>query len=201
MDQKIDTSDQFAVRKAKLEELRQNGFDPFAANWEQSHTSAEAIDLWIEDEENSPEASCAGRLIAIRKMGKASFARIQDRAGTLQLYFKRDVVGEEAYADFKKILDLGDFIGVRGTLFKTKTGEVTLRVLEFKMVSKAMRPLPEKYHGLTDDEQIYRQRYLDLISNNDSRDVFLKRSAIIRSIRNYLESKGFMEAETPILKS
>ncbi|MEX0323147.1 MAG: lysine--tRNA ligase [Puniceicoccaceae bacterium] len=201
MDQKIDTSDQFAVRKAKLAEMREGGFDPFSANWEQSHTSAEAISCWIEDEENSPEVSSAGRLIAIRKMGKASFARIQDRAGTLQLYFKKDIVGEEAYDAFKKTLDLGDFIGVRGTLFKTKTGEVTLRVSEFKMVSKALRPLPEKWHGLTDDEQIYRQRYLDLISNNESREVFLKRSAIIRCIRNYLEGKGFIEVETPILQA
>jgi lysyl-tRNA synthetase class 2 len=199
MDQSIDTSDQFAVRKAKLADMRQAGVNPFAANWEQAQTSAEAIGLWTEDEDNSPVASCAGRLIAIRKMGKASFARILDRAGTLQLYFKKDVVGEEAYDRFKKTLDLGDFIGVKGQLFKTKTGEVTLRVQEFVMVSKAMRPLPEKWHGLQDDDRIYRQRYLDLISNEDSRNVFKTRSKIIRCIRDYLESQDFTEVETPIL--
>jgi lysyl-tRNA synthetase class 2 len=199
MDQTIDTSDQFAVRKAKLDEMRAGGVDPFSANWEQAHTSAEATALWIEDEENSPVASCAGRLIAIRKMGKASFARILDRAGTLQLYFKKDIVGEAAYEQFKKALDLGDFIGVSGTLFKTKTGEVTLRVQSFQLVSKAMRPLPEKWHGLQDDEQIYRQRYLDLISNEESRNVFKIRSRILRCIRDYLDSQDFTEVETPIL--
>jgi lysyl-tRNA synthetase class 2 len=200
MDQTIDTSDQFAVRKAKLEEMRGKGTDPFAANWEQTHASAQAIGAWIEDEENSPVVNCAGRLIAMRVMGKASFARILDQAGTLQLYFKKDILGEEAYQHtFKKLLDLGDFIGVRGTLFKTKTGEVTLRVEEFKLLNKTMRPLPEKWHGLQDDDQIYRQRYLDLISNEDSRKVFRTRSRIIHCIRNYLEQQDFIEVETPIL--
>lgn len=201
MDQQIDTSDQFAVRKAKLDELRQKGMDPFQSNWEQAHSSAQAISEWIEDEENSPVASCAGRLIAIRKMGKASFARILDQAGTLQLYFKKDIVGDEAYDLFKKALDLGDFIGVKGTLFKTRTGEVTLRVQEFQLVSKALRPLPEKWHGLQDDDRIYRQRYLDLISNEESRKVFQTRSRIIRCIRNYLEAQDFIEVETPILQA
>ncbi|NDV61520.1 lysine--tRNA ligase [Puniceicoccales bacterium CK1056] len=200
-DQQIETSDQFAVRQAKLEELRGKGIDPFRTNWDQTHTSAEAAGAWIEDEENSPVVSCAGRLVAIRKMGKASFARILDRAGTLQIYMKKDIVGEEAYDLFKKSLDLGDFIGMRGTLFKTKTGEITLRVQEFSLVSKSLRPLPEKWHGLQDDDQIYRQRYLDLISNEDSRKVFQTRSKIIRCIRNYLESKDFTEVETPILTS
>lgn len=201
MDQNIDTSDQFAVRQAKLADMRAQGVDPFHANWQQRQTSSEAIAMWTEDEENSPIASCAGRLIAIRKMGKASFARILDRDGTLQLYFKRDIVGEEAYEQFKKMLDLGDIIGVEGTLFKTMTGEVTLRVESFGMVSKSMRPLPEKWHGLQDDDQIYRQRYLDLISNADSRKVFLTRSKIIRCIRNYLEARDFIEVETPILQT
>lgn len=200
-DQEIDTSDQFAVRKAKLDELRSRGIDPFHKNWDQSHSTARALAEWIEDEENSPTVSCAGRLIAIRKMGKASFARILDQAGTLQVYFKKDLVGEEPYDLFKKSLDLGDFIGVKGTLFKTKTGEVTLRVLEFELVSKAMRPLPEKWHGLQDDDQIYRQRYLDLISNEESRKVFQTRSKIIRCIRDYLEAQDFIEVETPILQA
>jgi len=199
--QDIDTSDQFAVRKAKLEELRSGGIDPFRENWEQKHTTAEALSAWVEDEDKSPVVSCAGRLIAIRKMGKASFARILDQEGTLQLYFKKDLVGEAAYDLFKKSLDLGDFLGVEGTLFKTKTGEITLRVLAFKLVGKAMRPLPEKWHGLQDDDRIYRQRYLDLISNEESRAVFRTRSRIIRCIRDYLETCGFIEVETPILQS
>ena len=201
MDENVETSDQFAVRRAKLEDLRRGGFDPFRANWSQSHTSAQAIGAWVEDEANSPVVSCAGRLVAIRVMGKASFARILDQAGTLQLYFKKDIVGEEAYERFKRYLDLGDFIGVRGTLFRTKTGEVTLRVEAFELVSKSLRPLPEKWHGLQDDDQIYRQRYLDLISNEDSRKVFQTRSRIIRCIRNYLEAQDFIEVETPILQA
>lgn len=201
MDQHIETSDQFAVRKAKLDEMRQGGYDPFQMNWEQTHDTGSAIGAWTEDEENSPVVQCAGRVIAIRKMGKASFARLLDQAGTLQLYFKKDIVGDEAYDFFKKSLDLGDFIGVRGPLFKTSTGEVTLRVQEFKMVSKALRPLPEKWHGLQDDDQIYRQRYLDLISNEDSRKIFRTRSRIIRCIRDYLESQDFIEVETPILQA
>ena len=201
MDQELDTSDQFAVRQAKLAEMRESGQDPFQANWDQTHTHVQAVEAWVEDEENSPVVSCAGRLTAVRVMGKASFARILDQTGTLQLYFKKDIVGEEAYQFFKKQLDLGDFIGVRGTLFKTKTGEVTLRVEAFQLVSKALRPLPEKWHGLQDDDQIYRQRYLDLISNRDSRKGFLLRSKIIRCIRNYLEAQDFIEVETPILQS
>ena len=200
-DQEMDTSDQFAVRKTKLADLRAEGIDPFRNNWEPTHTSAAAVAAYPEGAEEGPEVSCAGRLIAIRKMGKASFARIRDRAGTLQLYFKRDLVGEEAYDFFKKRLDLGDFLGLRGTLFVTKTGEVTLRVAEFSLLTKALRPLPEKWHGLQDDDARYRQRYLDLISNEESRRVFALRTAIIRRIRRYLEEEDFMEVETPILQS
>lgn len=200
MEDTIETSDQFAVRKAKLEELRAAGSDPFAANWNQTHTHAEAIALWTEEEDPTVLASCAGRLIAIRRMGKASFARLLDQSGTLQVYFKQDLLGEAEYDLVKRSLDLGDFIGVEGSLFKTKTGEVTLRVHAMRLVSKALRPLPEKWHGLQDDDQIYRQRYLDLISNPASREVFRKRSAIIRCIRDYLHEQDFIEVETPILQ-
>lgn len=200
----IDTSDLFAVRKAKLDELRAAGQNPFASNCVQAQTSQEAQALYDEtlaEGEDGAEVQCAGRVIAIRKMGKASFARILDRAGTLQLYVQRDAIGTEAYEFFKKGLDLGDFIGVEGPVFKTKTGEVTLRVQSLKLVSKALRPLPEKWHGLQDEEQIYRQRYLDLISNAESRRVFQMRSRIISTIRRYLDEQDFMEVETPILQS
>lgn len=198
----VDTSDLYAVRKAKLDELRAEGFDPFAQNWEQTHTSAEAIAQFGEKAgEDGPAVSVAGRIIAIRKMGKASFARILDRAGTVQLYFKKDVVGDEAYEFFKKRLDLGDIIGVEGEMFATSTGEATVRVNAFRMLTKALRPLPEKWHGLTDEDTIYRQRYLDLIANEDSRRVFLLRSAVISTIRRYLDEAGFLEVETPILQA
>ncbi|KAF0094130.1 MAG: lysyl-tRNA synthetase class II [Puniceicoccaceae bacterium 5H] len=198
--QSIDTSDQYAVRRAKLDEMRSNGLDPFQKNWEQTHTSVEAQGTWVEDEAACPEVSCAGRLVGKRVMGKASFAHIQDRAGKLQLYVQREVLGEEAYAFFKKQLDLGDFVGVRGKVFKTKTGEVTLRVEELQLVTKALRPLPEKWHGLQDDDQRYRQRYLDLISNEDSRRVFQLRSRVIAAIRRYLQDQDFLEVETPVLQ-
>ncbi len=196
----INTSDQTAVRRAKLAEMRAEGMDPFQANWSQTHTSVEAQALYQEGVEESPEASCAGRLLAIRVMGKASFARIQDRAGTLQLYVQREVLGEEAYQFFKKKLDIGDIVGVSGPVFVTKTGEVTMRVKALKLVSKALHPLPEKWHGLQDDDRIYRQRYLDLISNEDSRRVFKLRSQIIRTIRKHLDAQDFMEIEGPMLQ-
>ena len=206
-DQPVDTSDLFAVRRAKLDAMRAAGVDPFAANWPQTDTSDAAKKLWSPpaEEAESPDtvetASCAGRIIAVRVMGKASFARIQDRTGTLQLYVQRDVIGVENYQFFKKQLDLGDIIGVEGPLFQTKTGEVTLRVQKLGLVSKALRPLPEKWHGLTDDDAIYRQRYLDLITNADSRRVFAVRSLVIRSIRNYLDRQDFLEVETPVLNA
>ncbi|MCC5835693.1 MAG: lysine--tRNA ligase [Opitutales bacterium] len=196
-----DTSDLFAVRKAKLAEMKESGFNPYAQNWDRSHFSTEAIDAWVEDEEASPVVRCAGRVIAVRVMGKASFARILDQKGTLQIYVQRDKIGTDAYQFFKKKIDIGDFVGVEGTLFKTKTGEVTLRLDRMEMVSKALRPLPEKWHGLTDDDAIYRQRYLDLISNEDSRRNFLLRSQIISCIRRYLDEQQFLEVETPILQA
>lgn len=196
-----DTSDLFAVRKAKLAEMQASGFNPYAQNWDRTHFSTEAVDAWVEDEEASPVVRCAGRVIAVRVMGKASFARILDQKGTLQLYIQRDKIGTDAYQFFKKKIDIGDFVGVEGTLFKTKTGEVTMRIDRMEMVSKALRPLPEKWHGLTDDDAIYRQRYLDLISNQDSRRNFLLRSQIISSIRRYLDEQQFLEVETPILQA
>lgn len=196
--EETNVQDLVAVREQKLTELKEKGLDPFYENWEQMHTAEDAKGLYVEDEEKSPEVSLAGRLLAIRLMGKASFAKVQDRSGQIQLYFKKDIVGEEAYAFFKK-LDLGDILGVKGTLFKTKTGEVTVRVNGFKLLSKSLRPLPEKWHGLTDVEQRSRQRYLDLIVNQDSRRRFFLRAAVIKEIREFLWERDFVEVETPCL--
>ena len=195
-----DTHDLYAVRLKKLQAMREDGYDPFLENCEQTHTSAQAQAVYTEDEDHSPVVKVAGRMTVFRLMGKAAFVKILDRDGLIQLYFKRDEVGEDAYKEFKK-LDLGDIIGAEGSLFKTKTGEITVRVQNYKLVSKALRPLPEKWHGLTDNEQVYRQRYLDLIVNPESRERFLKRSKIISCIRRYLDDRGFLEVETPVLQA
>jgi lysyl-tRNA synthetase class 2 len=199
-DPSLDGSDQFAVRQSKLDHLRESGNDPFRSNWDQSHTSSEALELLPEDLEEGPEVSVAGRIVALRLMGKASFLKIIDRDGKIQSYVRRDEIGDDEYVAFKK-LDLGDFIGIRGPLFRTKTGEITIRAKEYRLVSKSLRPLPEKWHGLTDNEQIYRQRYLDLIVNDDSRERFRARSRVIREIREFFWSRDFLEVETPMLQA
>ncbi len=194
------THDLYAVRKAKLDSMRSRGIDPFRQDWAQTHTSKTAVALFDESSELGAEVSVAGRVLVFRLMGKASFVKILDRDGVVQLYFSRDDLPEGSYNDdFKKNVDLGDIIGVKGRLFKTKTGEITVRVSEFKMLSKALRPLPEKWHGLTDSEQIYRQRYLDLIVNEESRNRFVLRSKIIKEIRQYFWDNDFTEVETPSL--
>jgi lysyl-tRNA synthetase, class II len=142
----------------------------------------------------------AGRLVVIRDMGKSQFVKILDQQGQIQLYVKKDLVGDDAYAMFKK-LDLGDIIGAEGTLFKTKTGEISVRIDRFTLVAKALRPLPEKWHGLSDPEQVYRQRYLDLIVNAESRERLMKRAKIVSHIRRFLEDRNFLEVETPVLQS
>ncbi|MBC2593339.1 lysine--tRNA ligase [Ruficoccus amylovorans] len=206
------TSDLIAVRRKKLADMRERGTDPFRANWDQTHTSKTALVAYEDFEKtlppadsedahapDGPEVSVAGRIVTFRLMGKASFVKILDRDGLIQLYVQRDALPEGLYNEEFKKLDLGDIIGVRGPLFRTKTGEVTVRVQDYKLVSKALRPLPEKFHGLTDSEQIYRQRYLDLITNQESRERFITRSRIIQEIRNYLWKKDFLEVETPSL--
>lgn len=194
------THDLYSVRKAKLEAMRAKGFDPFSQNWQPTHTSEEAKKLF-EQKGEGQEVSLAGRILVYRLMGKASFVKIQDRKGIMQLYFSRDDLPEGKYnEDFKKMIDIGDIIGVKGKLFLTKTGEVTVRVSDYKLLSKALRPLPEKWHGLTDSEQIYRQRYLDLIVNKESRDRFIMRSRIIEEIRKFLWGRDFIEVETPMLQ-
>jgi lysyl-tRNA synthetase class 2 len=192
--------DQHAVRRQKLAEMRAAGVDPFRAHVAPTHFSQDAIKLHVDGQDNTVSVTVAGRLVVIRDMGKSQFVKILDQQGQIQLYIKKDVVGEEAYLAFKK-LDLGDILGARGTLFKTKTGEVTVRVESVTLVAKALRPLPEKWHGLSDPEQVYRQRYLDLIVNAESRQRLMLRSKIVSHIRRFLEDQQFIEVETPVLQN
>ena len=192
--------DQVAVRRQKLQDMRAGGFDPFQANAAQTHFSQDAKALYVDGQDYAVTVSVAGRLVTFRVQGGSSFVKIQDQQGQIQLYFRKDVLGEDRYTFFKKSLDLGDIIGVSGTLFKTKTGEITVRVDSFTLVSKALRPLPEKWHGLTDPEQVYRQRYLDLIVNAESRQRLMLRSKIVSSIRSTLAKRSFFEVETPVLE-
>ncbi len=193
------THDQYAVRLQKLQDMRAAGFDPFRANCEQTYFSADAMKLHVEGQDNIVAVKVAGRLVVIRDMGKSHFVKIFDQQGQIQLYVKKDVVGEETYVAFKK-LDLGDIIGAEGTLFKTKTGEITVRVEKYTLVAKALRPLPGNWHGLADPEQIYRQRYLDLIVNPESRERLMLRSRIVASVRRTLAERQFLEVETPVLE-
>jgi lysyl-tRNA synthetase class 2 len=194
------THDQHAVRRQKLADMRAAGFDPFRANFSPTHFSGEAVKAHVDGQDNTVTVAVAGRLVVIRDMGKSQFVKILDQQGQIQLYVKKDVVGEEAYAAFKK-LDLGDIVGAKGTLFKTKTGEVTVRVDNYVLVAKALRPLPEKWHGLSDPEQVYRQRYLDVIVNAESRARLMLRSRIVSHIRRFLEERKFIEVETPVLEA
>jgi lysyl-tRNA synthetase class 2 len=194
------THDQHAVRRQKLADLRAAGTDPFRAEFRTTHFSGEALRAYVDGQDNAVAVAVAGRLVTIRDMGKSQFVKLLDQQGEIQLYLKKDVVGDEAFAAFKK-LDLGDIIGARGTLFKTKTGEVTVRVESSVLLAKALRPLPEKWHGLADPEQVYRQRYLDLVVNRESRGRLLMRSRVVSVIRRFLEERQYIEVETPILQS
>ena len=195
-------SEQVQVRRQKLADLRAAGCDPFAIT--KFPQDAYSADLKAEyaglpnEADAGRTAALAGRMMSKRVMGKASFAHLRDDKGDIQLYVRRDELGEEAYAAFKK-LDVGDIIGVRGEVFRTKTGELSLRVTELTLLAKSLRPLPEKFHGLTDTEMRYRQRYVDLIANPEVKDIFVKRSRILKEIRAYLDEKGFLEVDTPIL--
>ncbi len=191
--------DIFTQRLAKMQELESAGIKPYGIKVDGLRSSADVLAQYIPDTENTAQYKVAGRLVGMRVMGKASFAHLKDDSGKIQLYVQRENLGEDEYKRFKK-LDIGDIIAVEGTLFTTKTGEVTLKAMSYTMLSKSLRPLPEKWHGLTDMEQRYRQRYLDLIVNDDSKALLKKRITIIREIRNFLESKGFMEVETPMLQ-
>jgi lysyl-tRNA synthetase class 2 len=180
--------------------MRRRGFDPFSQNFDRRHTSAEAISSYEEGKEPPGTVSVAGRIVAFRLMGRASFLKILDGTGQIQLYVSQDGVGERAYGEITKF-DVGDIVGAEGVLFRTKTGEITVRVGRMVMVSKSLRPLPDKWHGLADSDQIYRQRYLDLIVNGESRERAKKRCQIVREIRKFLWDCGFDEVETPILQT
>ena len=197
-------NEQFEQRKEKLEQLKDSGINPFANDFKPTHLASELISQYgelSEDElkEQSEEFLLAGRVMAIRDFGKSLFFHIADRSGRIQGYIKKDVVGEDEHKAFKKFVDLGDFVGIKGNLFKTRTGELTLNVTEYKFLTKSLHPLPEKFHGLKDVEVRYRQRYLDLVSNPEIKEIFLTRSKIIKLIRKYLEERDFVEVETPIL--
>jgi lysyl-tRNA synthetase class 2 len=184
-------------RIQKLQQLRDRGIDPYPYTFDRTHLASDVL-AGYESLEGKP-VRLAGRLLTVRLMGKASFAHILDQSGRIQIYVRRDVVGEDQYELFKD-LDLGDFVGIVGKPFKTRTGETTIEVQELVLLSKSLRGLPEKWHGLTDVEKRYRQRYLDLISNEDSRRVFITRSRTIDAIRRFLVDRGFLEVETPVLQ-
>lgn len=195
--QEQDINQLLKVRREKLKELQENGKDPFViTKYDVTHHSQEIKDNYEELE--GKEVSVAGRMMSKRVMGKASFCNVQDLQGGIQCYVARDNVGEESYKEFKK-MDIGDILGVKGTVFKTKTGEISIHVTNLTLLSKSLQILPEKFHGLTNTDLRYRQRYVDLIMNPEVKDTFIKRSKIISAIRKYLDSQGFMEVETPML--
>ncbi|MBL4953541.1 lysine--tRNA ligase [Neobacillus sp. YIM B02564] len=196
-------NDQLIVRREKMAEMRANGIDPFGKRFERTHLAKDIIDAYEsltneELEEKNISVRLAGRIMTKRGKGKAGFAHIQDLSGQIQIYVRQDAVGEESYKIFTSA-DLGDIVGVAGHVFKTKTGELSIKVLDFTFLSKALRPLPDKFHGLKDVEQRYRQRYLDLIMNQESKETFITRSKIIRSMRRYLDDNGYLEVETPMM--
>ncbi|MBQ3786749.1 MAG: lysine--tRNA ligase, partial [Lachnospiraceae bacterium] len=209
------------VRREKLTALQEAGKDPFViTKYDQTYHSVQAKEEYVALEEKllagkedmeyddkraimdaSPiEVSVAGRIMLKRVMGKASFCNVQDKAGDIQVYVARDAVGEEPYADFKKF-DVGDIVGVKGYMFRTQKGEISIHATAVTLLSKSLQILPEKYHGLTDTDMRFRQRYVDLIMNSDAKDIMIRRSRIIKEIRNFLDGRDFMEVETPILVS
>jgi lysyl-tRNA synthetase class 2 len=186
-------------RLDSLSRIRSRGIDPYPHSYHPNHTVLEAIALFEQQGESSQDISLAGRIMSKRSIGKMSFLDIRDSSGKIQLSLRYDLLGQERY-EFLQDIDIGDIIGANGKLFRTKSGELTLEVSDFAMLCKSLRPLPEKWHGLADVEKRYRQRYLDLISNEESRGIFTLRSKIITSIRSFLDKQGFMEVETPVLQ-
>lgn len=196
-------NDQQIIRREKMQALAEAGIDPFGHRFERSANSAELKEKYADLDKEAlndlnESATIAGRLMTKRGKGKVGFAHVQDRDGQIQIYVRKDEVGEENYEIFKKA-DLGDFIGVEGQVMRTDMGELSIKASRLTHLSKALRPLPEKFHGLSDVETIYRKRYLDLISNRESFDRFIARSKIVSEIRRYLDIQGFLEVETPVL--
>lgn len=195
----VQLSEQEGFRRDKLAALQAEGKDPFEiVKYDVTHHSSDIVNNF--DELEGKEVTVAGRLMNKRVMGKASFINVQDRDGRLQGYISKNDVGEESYLAFKKF-DIGDIVGVKGVVFRTQKGEISVRASEITLLSKSLKVLPEKFHGLNDQELRYRQRYLDLIMNPEVKDTFIKRSAVLREIRNYLDAKGFLEVETPVLQT
>ncbi len=195
--QELNINELKKVRLEKLGELREMGIDPFGSKYVRDSRTQDILDQFEAME--GKNVSIAGRIMSKRRHGKAGFANIQDLSGNVQLYFKKDDLGEEQYELFKK-LDIGDILGIQGFVFRTQKGEITIHVEGMEYLSKSLNPLPEKWHGLKDVELRYRQRYVDLIVNPEVRDVFIKRSRIIKEIRNYLDEKDFLEVETPMMQ-
>lgn len=198
-------SDQLKVRREKLHNLREKGLDPFGKRFERTHQTEEIIAAYNEFEKEELEekevsVTIAGRIMTKRGKGKAGFAHIQDLTGQIQIYVRKDEIGEEAYEIFNTA-DLGDIVGVSGVIFKTKVGELSIKVKSFELLTKSLRPLPDKFHGLKDIEQRYRQRYVDLIMSPESKKTFITRSKIIQAMRRYLDDQGYLEVETPTMHS
>jgi len=190
-------------RKKKIEELKAMGVEPFGRRFVPTHSTADIIQKYgekkfAEGEESAEDVSVAGRVVALRGHGKAAFCHLQDRFGKLQIYIRLDIIGEDAFKIYEKI-DIGDFIGVAGTVFRTRTQELTIKVKKLFFLAKALRPLPEKWHGLKDVETRFRERYLDLISNPRAREIFSLRTKIVKYIREFLDRDGYTEVETPML--
>ncbi|MCI7276461.1 MAG: OB-fold nucleic acid binding domain-containing protein, partial [Cuneatibacter sp.] len=197
--QEPDLNQLLKVRREKLAELQQNGQDPFAiTTYDVTHHTSDVKEQF--ETLQGTTVSIAGRLMSKRVMGKASFCNVQDLKGKIQAYVAKDSVGEDEYKAFKR-MDIGDIVGLKGEVFTTKTGEISIHVSDITLLSKSLQILPEKFHGLTNTDMRYRQRYVDLIMNEDVKDTFIKRSQILRAIRSYLDGQGFMEVETPMLVS
>ncbi len=201
----INLTDQELARRAKVSKLKELGVEPFGHKYVRTHISSELRSLYggkthEELDANPIEVSVAGRAMMIRNMGKVAFMTIKDLGGSIQAYIRKDVIGEETYMNVFKQSDIGDIIGIKGTVMMTNTGELSIRCTEYTHLSKALRPLPEKFHGLTDVEERYRRRYLDLIMNDDARKCAIIRPKVIRSIQKYMDGQGFMEVETPVLQ-
>ncbi|GIN88368.1 lysine--tRNA ligase [Heyndrickxia sporothermodurans] len=196
-------NDQLQVRREKMNSIREKGMDPFGKRFDRTHNTQiikEQYEQFSKEEldEKDAQVTLAGRVMTKRGKGKAGFAHIQDLNGQIQIYVRKDSIGEEQYELFNTV-DLGDIVGISGTVFKTKVGELSIKVKEFTLLTKSLRPLPDKFHGLKDIEQRYRQRYLDLITSDDSKRTFITRSLIIQSMRRYLDNQGYLEVETPMM--